>query len=114
MGKKKNDRTKPGALRVWHIPQGGAAMTPSALIPASDGSRLRAWTCAEGNRCGWCYVHTDYHTRGKGTAEEAAVAHFERVGHSEPTRIHVLESGRSRTFKVWRSARGVESREVMR
>ena len=34
MGKKKNDRTKPGALRVWHIPQvpGKAFRVPVASV----------------------------------------------------------------------------------
>lgn len=81
-----------------------------ALIPAETGGRLIAWTCPRETCDGGCVWFRRVATEAVGGIEAVAVLHAETHGTG---RVHVLDSGRTRTFKVWRSARGLESREVM-
>ena len=84
----------------------------SALIPATTGARLSAWTCPDGGGCtGHCAVtHKRVMSDGIGDPEDIAVAHAEK--HSTG-RIHVFDSGRVYTFNVWHSAGMLWSREVL-
>jgi len=84
----------------------------SALIPAMTGGRLWAWTCTASDSCRGCYGDRLL-THGRGTAEEAAETHYARIGYKDLVRVHVVDSGRGHTFRVWRSRRGIESREVV-
>lgn len=84
----------------------------AAVIPSDTGARLSAWTCTAGDGCRGCYEGRIM-THGKGTADELVETHVARIGYRDPVRVHVFESGRGRTFRAWRSHRGIESREVL-
>lgn len=85
----------------------------SALIPADMGDKKTAWTCVGPQGCnGVCVWSRRAATDGHGTAEALAEEHAAQK-RLVNARVHVVESGRGRTFKVWGTARGYASREVL-
>ena len=85
----------------------------SAIIPVDMGDKKTAYTCIGPEGCGGSCTFTRRHSTNEyGTAEDVAMQHAAQKSATE-MRVHVVESGRGRTFKVWRGANGYESREVL-
>lgn len=85
----------------------------SALIPADMGDKKTARTCVGPNSCrGECSTSSRRATSLLGGAEDVAIAHAVDKGDYD-VRVHVFESGRGRTFKVWLGRKGYEAREVL-
>ncbi len=85
----------------------------SALIPADMGDKKTAFTCVGPDGCdGDCTWSRRNATNAHGTAEQVAQEHAAGKGATE-MRVHVVKRGRGRTVKVWRGAKGYESRAVL-
>ncbi len=81
-----------------------------AIIPKSSGDRVAAWFCTAGVGCRGCYGQRIM-SNMVGSPEDAAIAHAKQ--HGEEGVIHVVVAGRGHTYKVWMSASGLLSREIL-
>lgn len=82
-----------------------------ALIPRDTGARLATWPCSGGDTCRGCYQNRKIE-QYVGDNEAAAITRATEEGWTT-ARIHVLDSGALRTFKVWRAAGKYTAREVL-
>lgn len=82
-----------------------------ALIPRDTGGRLATWPCSGSDDCRGCYANRKV-AAYVGDNEAAAIARATDEGWTA-ARIHVVDSGALRTFKVWRAAGKYAAREVL-
>lgn len=83
----------------------------TAPLMLDHGPPINAWTCHNGPDCrGDLDCPRRDRTLWHGSPEEVALAHG--AEHSSE-RVHVIEDGRRRTFKVWRAEGRLFSREVL-